>query len=540
MSRPGRRVRNEVRRIPCSSEPPRTDPPRGLTVAAALAADDAAKSTPAPPLTADQTDALNRISADSLRGHLSFLASDLLEGRDTPSRGLDVAAEYIAAQFRRAGLEPAGDDGYFQTAVWKITEPDAPSFTLTLKAGETTLNVPKERVSLRWAGPIDVPPAGLVKVDVKDEGGLEKLGKNPPAGKALVVEFAEPKDPSDMEARRTASLQRMALLVKLRAMKPALILAVGRQASEATGLTGSMLIDPDRPGSAGFRGSVLGPPVVTVHDPKAVALLDKLPEGATVEAHMGEPVTRPVKLRNVAGLLRGSDPKLKDTYVLVTAHYDHIGVGSAVGGDSIYNGANDDGSGTVSVVEVASALGSLKQRPARSILFLTFFGEEKGLLGSRHYGRHPLVPVFKTVADVNLEQVGRTDSSEGPQVNAASMTGFDFSEVGTIFQAAGEAEGVKVFKHPRNSDAFFGRSDNQALADLGVPAHTLCVAYVYPDYHGAADHWDKVDYANMARIDRVVARALLAIASNPEPPRWNEANPKAKRYREAYQKLIGK
>src|SRR5262249_12525836 len=158
---------------------------------------------------------------DSLRGHLSFIASDALEGRGTPSRGLDIAAEYIAAQFRRAGLEPVGDEGYFQTT----------------------------------------------------------------------------------------SLQ---------------------------------------------------------------------PHGAE----------SPVKVRNVIAALRGSDPVLKDSYVLVTAHYDHLGI-RAGADDTIYNGANDDGSGTVSVIELAAALTSLKTRPRRSIVFMTFYGEERGLLGSRYYGQHP-------------------------------------------------------------------------------------------------------------------------------------------------------
>ena len=99
---------------------------------------------------------------------------------------------------------------------------------------------------------------------------------------------------------------------------------------------------------------------------------------------------------------------------------------------------------------------------------------------------------------------------------------------------------MKVYRHPTNSDAYFGASDNQALADLGVPAHTLCVAYQYPDYHGAADHWDKVDYANMAKVDRMVARALLTIADDPNEPRWDESNPKAARYLKAWKERRGR
>ncbi len=310
---------------------------------------------------------LDHISASSLKGHLYFLASDLLEGRGSPSRGLDLAAEYIADQFRRDGLEPAGDEDYFQTSTMKV------------------------------------------------------------------------------------------------------------------------------------RGT-------------------------------GEEM----KVRNVIGVLRGSDPKLRDTYVMVTAHYDHLGIRKSNGQDVIYNGANDDGSGTVSVLELAEALSTLKVHPKRSIIFMTFFGEERGEVGSAYYGKHPIFPLAQTIADVNLEQVGRTDDVEGPRVGAVSMTGYDYSQVGEIFAAAGKATGVGVQKHPRNSDSFFSRSDNQAIAYFGVPAHTICTAFDYPDYHKATDHRDKVDYANMAKVDRMVALGLLMIADSEGIPHWNESNPKTAAYVKAW------
>ena len=318
-------------------------------------------------LTKDRQQVLNHIRPESLKGHLWFISSDLLEGRATPSRGLDLAAEYIAAQFRRDGLEPAGDDDYFQTT------------TLTAR-GNTT----------------------------------------------------------------------------------------------------------------------------------------------------------PQKVRNVIGILRGSDPKLKDTYVMVTAHYDHLGIRKRDGADVIYNGANDDGSGTVSVMELAEALSSLKVHPKRSIIFMTFFGEERGELGSAYYGHHPVVPLEKTIADVNLEQVGRTDDSEGPRVAAISMTGFDYSDVGQIFSEAGKVTGIAVQKHPRFSDAYFSRSDNQAIAYFGVPAHTICTAFSYPDYHQPGDHRDKVDYENMAKVDKMVALGMLAMADSPAEPKWNESNPKTAVYVKAW------
>src|SRR4051812_31464036 len=118
-------------------------------------------------LPTDQAAALDRISADSLRGHLSFLASDLLEGRDTPSRGLDLAAEYIAAQFRRAGLEPVGDDGYFQTAHWELVEPDRASFSFQVLAGDAAIQLGPDDVGLAGARTFHVDHAPLFKVDYK-------------------------------------------------------------------------------------------------------------------------------------------------------------------------------------------------------------------------------------------------------------------------------------------------------------------------------------------------------------------------------------
>lgn len=512
----------------------------GLLLAPAAGRADDATAVASPP-TPERAVALDTIAADSMRGHLSFLASDLLEGRDTPSRGLDLAAEYLAAQFRRAGLEPAGDDGYFQTARWTVVEPDASSFRLVLNVGDAAFDLPADRVGLRGNGPLDIRGAGLVKVDA---AALGSLTSEQVEGKAVVVEL--PKAAGiDREGRAAALGANVRAVNALSRLQPALIVDLDRASPQGPGLGRGRLVEPGRSGGVRPGGLSLArpaTPMVTVHDPAALAALDALPAGpaeGSLTLTLSEPVERPVVLRNVAARLPGSDPELRDEHVLVSAHYDHVGLGSPGPGDRIYNGANDDASGTAMVVELASALAKIESRPRRSLLFLAFFGEEKGLLGSRHYGRHPLVPLEKTVALVNLEQVGRTDDAEGPQVGRASLTGFDFSEVGTILRDAGETAGVEVFKHPRNSDAFFGRSDNQALADLGVPAHTLCVAYTYPDYHGVGDHWEKLDYDNMAKVARAVGLGLLAIADRPAPPRWNAENPRAARYLKAWKALHG-
>jgi hypothetical protein len=477
---------------------------------------------------------LDRISADSLRGHLSFIASDLLEGRDTPSRGLDVAAEYIAAQFRRAGLEAVGDDSYFQTANWVQMAPNPQGFVLSLSRSGRLISISDQQISLALDQGLNLNNAGVVKVDFKDAAALAALTEEQISGKVVMTEIPD--------FRRADRAQMMELfraqnefVNRMKSLNAALIISIDRQSGSGAGASTRRLIDPEnrraqRPGSP--------VPLMTIHDALAAKFYDELTAGvsdATLSLSALPAIERPVRLRNVIGLLRGSDPKLKDTYVLVTAHYDHEGVRPGGAGDRIFNGANDDGSGTVSVIELAAALATSRPRPKRSIVFMTVFGEEKGLLGSRYYGRHPIFPIEKTVADINLEQVGRTDSAEGPQLSNATLTGFDFTDLSETFRAAGKQTGVTLYKHEKNSDAYFGRSDNQALADQGVPAHTLCVAFDYPDYHGAGDHWDKIDYENMAKVNRMIALALLMIASNPREPKWNEANPKTARYVKAWQ-----
>ena len=235
------------------------------------------------------------------------------------------------------------------------------------------------------------------------------------------------------------------------------------------------------------------------------------------------------KVRNVVGLLKGSDPKLRQECVMVTAHDDHLGVRPDVPGtDKVYNGANDDASGTAGVMALARALGRAK--PKRSVLFVLFWGEERGLLGSTYDGAHPVVPLAKTVADVDLEQIGRTDDAEGPRVNAVGVTGYDYSDV-TAALVAGKTLGTEVQKHPRYSDPFFLRSDNRALALAGVPAHTISVAFEFPDYHGPDDEADRLDYDDMTKVVRLAGLGVLALADAPQSLRWNADDPKTARYR---------
>ncbi len=492
-----------------------------LTMSALLsAAGEPAKPKPVP--TAAEKRLMRGVSADDLRGMLSFLSSDLLEGRGTPSRGLDLAAEYIASEFRRAGLDPAGDDGYFQTALFDQVTPVKDGFSLSLVYDGQTAAAGPQDVDLSTARALDLEHAPVFKLDLADKAAVSAVKPEDLNGRVVIL-----------QAPRRGLAGSPAAFSLLHESKPALLVMVGEESMGGAG--GKRLVDPSRPAGEG----IFSLPRILVEQGPIEELFRALPPGdakTTAAVHIAAPLTTPVKLRNVVAILRGSDPALKDTCVMVTAHYDHVGMKADGAGDQIFNGANDDGSGTVSVVEIARAFAESPRPPRRTLVFVAFFGEEKGDLGSHYYGAHPLFPIAKTIADINLEQVGRTDSTEGRKVNNASLTGFGYSTVGDVLAKAGALTGVKIYKHLKNSDLYFSRSDNQALADVGVPAHTLCVAFDYPDYHGLGDEWPKVNYENMARIDRTVAVALLMLADDPSIPRWNPNNPKAARYLNAWRK----
>jgi hypothetical protein len=453
-----------------------------------------------------------RLRPNDLKADVSFLASDALEGRATPSPGLDMAAEYIAAQFRRAGLEPVGDNGYFQTATYHSVKPNTDGLQFTLGASKAADGT----VTIQEAAAADLADIPAFKVSLADSAALDALTADQVRGKALLVEMAPAAGMAGFQAQRR-------LLAAAAKLEPAIVVLVRAAAAPAN--FRPQLRDASLPAP---RVPVLAVADKAIFD--AVAAAKPGPLAAAVTAHIAAPVIESVRIRNVVGLLRGSDPQLKDTYVVVTGHYDHLGVRPNPSGDNIYNGANDDASGTSSVIEIANAITAIDEKPRRSIIFMTVFGEEIGGLGARWYTGHPIFPIVKTIADINLEHMGRTDDNEGPNISKFNLTGFDYTDIAATFAKAGEATGVQVVKHPTKSDTFFSRSDNATFADAGIPATTISVSYEFPDYHQPGDEWPKLDYENMAKVDTTVALGILAIANSDQVPQWNKENPKAARY----------
>lgn len=480
---------------------------------------------PLPPAT------LDRVTARTLASHVSFLASDALEGRATPSRGLDVAAEYIAAQFRRAGLEtPGGSPSFFQYANWKQRRILGP-VTLVVEAGEVKVELSKERFSAPSLRPLALDGGPVFRAESGNAAALKALPDNQLRETLVLWEARDMGDvlalPAEERRQRFLEVSEMAReLRRLGALR-----TLGVVDNDAAHGVGSILIDPAT--SATYAEDNYPP---MVHSRELAAMLRQLPVGETAakaSLRIPEASELPVQLKNVIGVLPGSDPQLKDSYILVTAHYDHVGTVPTASADHVYNGANDDASGVASLIEIAAALHSAPRRPRRTIVFAALFGEEKGLLGAYYYARNPLFPLARTIANINLEHMGRTDDADGPSIARLSATGFDFSTLPALFAAAARPLGVEIYKHASKSDDYFARSDNLAFAEAGIPAHTFVVAFEYPDYHGVADHWEKLDYENMAKVNRAMAAGLWELANRDTAPAWNETSPRTESYRKA-------
>lgn len=428
------------------------------------------------------------ISAEALHSTVNWLAADERQGRLAPSPGLEASADFIAGRFREAGLSPGGGDGsYFQTAPFSVVTPETRDFQFSLAAGSQSIAVPSSSVDLAALTQYELRSAPVVRLHA---------GQPIPEIAGAIVAGGDSWDTETSVHR-------------LRAQKPALIMIVipGHRPPG------------NRPVLMEADASVA--PVMRIYNKAAAGLLSR-PDPLRLTLHAHAPARRDVTLRNVAGILRGSDPAVRNQFVIVSAHYDHLGSKPPGPGNRIFHGANDDASGVASLIEIAKAINESPRHPRRSLLFLSTFGEEEGLLGSAYYVRHPLVPIDRTVAGINLEQLGRTDSSDGPEIGRFALTGPSFSNLPAMVSAAAKQAGVVVYRKD-TADEYFDRSDNFSFALEGIVSHTAVVAFEFPDYHQVSDLPEKLDYANMAKVDRGIAAGIAAVADAAEPPKWSDA-----------------
>ncbi|GAB3828065.1 M28 family peptidase [Hymenobacter jeollabukensis] len=518
------------------------------TSAAAPAADDAAVTY------------AGTITAADLRQHLGILASDAYEGRATGEKGQKMAADYLAARFRELGLTgpvPGGVSPYLQPFGLVRYAPDGPG---QLRVGPQTFQAGRDFVGFgpspfrteTKAEPVFLG-FGIETDKYSDYAGLDVKGKD------LIVLQGEPTDgrghyllSGTKQESEWSSTFRKAALARDKGARSIFMItfapgatfgpmaesmgeALSEPGYELTApvrqpLTGFMLTEAPPTGIGSYLTSLdlgaallgigpqeLGQYVVTAYQnqqpPKVVftprAFTATLPQLRTELAS-----------ENVLGLLEGSDKK--DEVVVISAHYDHVGIQH----DTIYNGADDDGSGTSAVLELAQAFVKAKAEghgPRRSILFLLNAGEERGLLGSDFYTGHPVVPLAQTVTDLNIDMVGRTDKRHSASERYLYLIGSD--KLSSGLHALSEAANTKYAKlkldyfynDPKDEEKLYYRSDHYNFARHGIPV-IFYTSGLHQDYHKATDDVDKIEFDKLADRARLVFFTAWELANQDQRP----------------------
>lgn len=443
--------------------------------------------------------AANQIQPEGLRAHIRFLADDLLEGRGTGTRGYNLAASYLAAQFAALGLEPAGSDGsYFQPVPLLHAQAiEGESSVRLLRSGqEEVLELGRDALVMpnysREASSITAPVVfvgfGVMAPELKhdDYAGVDVTGKI-----VALVRGAPASFPPTQRAHHSSTSLKMqnagkhgAVGLLYLASRPARWERIVRQLKKGgmkwvdsdgtpqpevpAGLQGRAYIGP-----AGLKKLLADGPM-SAKDLYAAVRKGKPPVFELPGKVHIRTVTRHRRLEspNVVALLPGSDPMLGDERIVYTAHLDHLGVGEAVDGDNIYNGALDNAAGAAALLEVARAFASLPEPPARSVVFVAVTGEEHGLLGSDYFAHNPGVPLDHLVANVNLDSPLLLHS-----LKDVVAYGLEHSTLRQAVESGAEQLGLKVSPDPMPEQVFFVRSDQYSFVKRGVPAIYLEVGW---------------------------------------------------------------
>jgi Zn-dependent M28 family amino/carboxypeptidase len=505
------------------------------------------------------------VTAEQLRNYLYFVASDEMEGRDTPSRGLDTTAKFIAMNLERWGFKPAGDDGTF------FQKMDLLRYRVNTAATTATVN----GQTLTWgtdyiANPSTGSVANAPMVFAGDGWMVKSRGQDPLAGvdvkgKVVVVytqggprgmtfqqlqaagkqgvDWMDPvsyakqngaigvinlSTPASVNAwdrvRRQRETGGAYFVQKLRDATPDTIpvVALSQKASEA-------LMSGERSDFAAIAKEYTGTgkmPTFAITPTKTTSFSVVADEDRA-------------KTQNVVAIWEGSDPALKNEMVAIGAHYDHVGVNpNANGPDKIWNGADDDGSGTVSVLSIAEALAKAPKRPKRSVLFVWHCGEEKGLWGSQYFNKFPTVDIKNVIAQLNIDMIGRSKkpgdtverNKELTDDHSIYVIGKDMmsSTLGSIVDQT-NGKYLKLtydtrYDDPKDPNRFFFRSDHFNYAVNGIPI-TFWFDGVHEDYHRPGDEPQKIDYDKMEKVARTIMLTLLELTDMKERPKIDKQLP---------------
>ena len=429
------------------------------------------------------------VAERNIRAEMNFLAGDAMQGRGSGTVFERIAAEYIGSQFMQFGLEPAGekDAAGNQTFVqtvdvagrsylqdWKISGDLGNSMMMGKDFGFFSISskeISGELQKLKLGEKAKSGAVVLLTLDENDQFGTfqDKVGQLFRDGAAAVL-MTETKQIRDDWAEITAR-------------KPAL----------------------------GRRGDIL------VVSKNAAAILSKQPDGTKIE--MTGTFSEPQKSYtwNAMGKITGSDAKLAAEVILLTSHLDHLGVRpDAPGDDKIFNGADDDASGTVAVLELARTLAAAKERPKRTVYFVCFGSEEAGGFGANYFVNNLPFPKENLIANLEFEMIGRPDDKVKPE--ELWLTGFERSNLGAELAR----RGAKLVADPHPSENFFQRSDNYTLAKQGIVAHTVSSFGLHKDYHHASDEVKTIDFMHMTRAINSMIEPVQWLVNSDFKPAWYE------------------
>ncbi len=499
----------------------------------------------------------DNITAAQLRDYLSFIASDELEGRDTPSRGLDTAAKFIAMSMSRWGLKPAGDDGtYFQKIALRrdlidrtLTRVQFNGFSLDLgndyipspRAGDVSGQLvfagsgwllksknidgfkgidAKGKIAIVFS-PLSGLPRGTIRSDLTGKRGEDWMEPGEYARKQGAVGLIVVPDFqffASWEVNRQRLTERGTIMVE-------------KFQTQTVGLLPTIIASP-RLASILFQGERQN--ATTLYErayggnelPASFALSEGKVMSITVT-----PKGEPLATQNVVAVFEGSDPVLKNEYVALGAHYDHEGMNSLARGDRIYNGADDDGSGTTTLIAIAEALSKARIKPKRSVLLVWHTGEEKGLWGSRYFADYPTVPLGQIVTQINLDMVGRSKKEGDTNPRNLNLSGPNqiyvigsrmmSTELGDLAEHVNKSYLNLTYDYryddPKDPNRFFFRSDHYNYAKKGIPI-IFFFDGEHEDYHRVTDTADKIDYQKMEKIARTVYMTMFEIANRPARP----------------------
>ena len=471
--------------------------------------------------------AVSSITEADVRQRIGILADDSMLGRDTPSPELEQTANYIAGQFYEFGLRPMGDAGsYLQRYPLSETgysSTDAGIYvngTRTAALGTEAQVVfarsPQAEISGEAVLITGFPssPAEVRNLDVAGKiaiaviaGSGENTSYRPVisglfnAGTAGVVLVNTRPDEDFFGLSRNLSSLGKGWSGDPRGRNRSFAPILEIRASDADIVFGDLGVD-------------IATATTAVDEPLQATPLT----GTRVELNMTQQVTRRTSAPNVVAFLPGSDPELRNEYVVLSAHMDHIGVGAPnAEGDSINNGADDDASGTSAIVELAQAYASMEAAPRRSMIFLTVSGEEKGLWGSEYFSENLPVPANQIVANLNIDMIGRN------WPDTIVVIGKEHSDLGETLNEVNNRYselGMTAIDDIWPEENFYQRSDHFNFARKGVPI-LFFFNGTHEDYHGRDDEPDRIGYDKLVRITKLIFHLGLEVANRDERPQWN-------------------